>query len=321
MGENIQKILTILAKDIVTKQDKDEIDRLVSADAEAKEFFNKYNRLNDLVKASSHISQDDLADYVLFKNNNPGKNFDPSRIKFIEEHIRKCARCSSEFLKLSEEYTSASGFISSNLQKSKTDIHPAYRTGLFFFQKKLFRYSFAAVTAVVVLFFSLSVISQFVTPKNVKLAKTEDSSLFYVTRGRASDEFQKGLLALGEKKFDTAINFFEADVNNNKNDETIFYTHYILGLTYLEISEKDFLGLFPSYSESDVNKAVANFKECIAKNSSGNFPDITSNSYYFLAKADLMLGKTVEAKKNLEMVIGMKGSKIDRAKELLNNLE
>lgn len=325
MDENIQKILTILSKDKLTKEDKSELDLLLSSDTEAKEFYNKYSRLESLVKASSHISAEDFAEYILFRNNDSKHRFPTSKIKFIEEHIRKCPKCSSVFSELSGEYSAVGEFISSpafdGFQKPKEIVQSVQALRSSFFQNRLFRYSFVSITAVIALFFSLTIISQLTTPQNIKLAKTEDNSLFYVTRGRASDEFQKGLLALDEKKFNSAINYFEEDINNNKNDETIFYTHYILGLTYLEVSEKDFLGLFPSFNEYSADKAVDNFKKSIAKNNSGNFPDITSNSYYFLAKADLMLGKTAEAKKNLEMVIKIKGSKIDRAKELLNNLE
>lgn len=321
MKENIQRIFTILAKDSLMEQDKDELESLLSSDPEAKEFFNKFNRLKDFVKDSSHLTEDDLAEYILFRNKNPEYNFASSKIKFIEEHIRKCAKCSPVFLKLSEEYSAICDFTNSSLQKSQADAQPAPVIKRYLFQNKFSRYSFITVTAVIALFFSLAIISQLVTPKNIKLAKTKDNSLFYITRGRASDEFQKGLLDLGEKKFGNAINYFEQDINKNKNDGTIFYTHYILGLTYLEISEKNFLGLFPSFDKLKVNKAIDNFKKCIVKNNSGNFPDITSNSYYFLAKAELMLGESEEAKKGLEMVIKIKGSKIDQAKELLNNLE
>ncbi len=325
MKENVQKILTILAKDNLKKEDKDELESLLSPDPEAKKFFSNYNHLKNLVKDSSHISPDDLADYILFRNNNTENGFASSRIKFIEKHIKECSKCSAAFLELSEEYSAIGKLVNSSacggLQTSKAVVQPERGERISFFQNRSFRYSFATVAAVIILFFSLAIISQLVTPKNIKLAKTEDNSLSYVTRGRASDEFQKGLVALGEKKFNDAANYFESDIKDNKNDETIFYTHYILGLTYLKISSRDFLGLFPSFDEYSVNKAIYNFKKSIAANNSGSFPDITSNSYYFLAKAELSLGKTSQAKKDLEMVIKIKGSKIDQAKELLNNLE
>ncbi|MCK7526438.1 MAG: hypothetical protein MZV64_56980 [Ignavibacteriales bacterium] len=65
---------------------------------------------------------------------------------------------------------------------------------------------------------------------------------FYTTRGRTSELFQRGLDAIDRKDYDSAIQYLNDDVNKNQNDESIFYTHFILGITYVNKAESDFLG-------------------------------------------------------------------------------
>ena len=316
MNQNIQKILDILTKDDLNKDDKAHLEKLISSDSAAKEFFKKFRRVEDLIKASSHISEEDLYDYILFKNKNTIKKPETSKIKFIEDHLRKCARCSSVYLQLSEEYSDIDNYVAGNFLKPEEQSSVNK-----FFNNRPLKYSFVTFSTAFVLFFLLFIISQLTTPPNYKLAKIDNSALNYVTRGRASNEFQKGLVALDNKQIDDAVSYFKKDISDNNNDKTIFYTNYILGLTYLEYSEKDFLGLFISYDNIKVNKAIENLKESILKNNSGKFPNITANSYFYLAKAYLMLNNIQEAKKDLQMVITLKGSRSDNAKELLSNLE
>ena len=185
----------------------------------------------------------------------------------------------------------------------------------------VFKYPVASVAIIIVLYFSLLIISDLTTPQYYKYSSINESSLNYVTRGRASNDFQAGLNALDEGNADLAIKFFKNDISGNKNDGTIFYTNYILGLTYLENSEKDFLGLFPSYNHNMVNAAIDNFHQCILKNNSGSFPDVTSNAYFFIAKAYLMLDNPGKAKKNLLVVIKLKGSRSVEALKLLDNIK
>jgi len=185
----------------------------------------------------------------------------------------------------------------------------------------ILRYSFESVLSAAALYVVLMITSSIVTPETTQLAKIEDNAVNLITRGRATDEFQKGLAALDNNDFQEAVNYFNSDAKQNVKDESIFYTHYILGLTYLELSEKDFIGLFPTYNEKEVKLAIENFDKCVSKNTSGNYPDISANAYYYQAKAELMLGNKEAAVKFLQKVIELKGSKLDKAQEILKVLE
>ena len=321
MKQNIEKILDILSKNKPSAQDKELIENIFSNDPTAKDFFNKFKRIEDLVKASSHISLDDFSEYILFKNNNSTSVFSGSKVNLIENHLSKCDKCSKAFSELSKEYKDISGFVSKSLPQSKPSTSTLnvfkINTGMF----NVLKYPVTTVAIILILYFSLLIISDLTTPSYYKYASINNSSLNYVTRGRASNYFQAGLNALDEGNANLAIKYFKNDISDNKNDGTIFYTNYILGLTYLENAENDFLGLFPSYDQNKVNAAIENFNQCILKNNSGSFPDITSNTHFFISKAYLMLGNRAMAKKNLKIVIKLKGSRSVEAKKILDNLQ
>ena len=246
MKQNIEIILDILSKDMPSARDKGLMENILSNDPAAKDFFNKFKNIEDLVKASSHISLDDFSEYILFKNNNAAVSLSDSKTHLIENHLKKCDKCSKVFSELSLEYQDIGDFVSKSLPqpgsaKDMTNIFKIH-TGKF----NVFKYPVASVAIIIVLYFSLLIISDLTTPQYYKYSSINESSLNYVTRGRASNDFQAGLNALDEGNADLAIKFFKNDISGNKNDGTIFYTNYILGLTYLENSGKDFLGLFPS---------------------------------------------------------------------------
>ena len=51
-------------------------------------------------------------------------------------------------------------------------------------------------------------------------------------------------------------------------------------MTYLKAAESNFLGLFTSYDKENVNLAIANLKESIDKNNSGDYESLKLDSYY-----------------------------------------
>ena len=119
--------------------------------------------------------------------------------------------------------------------------------------------------------------------------------------------FQQGLDAIDSKEYDSAIEFLSQDIIDHKSERSIFYSHYILGITYLKASEKDFIGLFRSYDKNNVNLAIANLKESIDKNNSGDYESLKLDSYYYLGRAYLLIDSTDAAAANFRKVIDGKG--------------
>lgn len=320
MKENIKFLQSLLDKKNLTEEDRLEIKKVVQNDPEAKEFYGHYLKLRDAVISSSHLTVDDLGEYVLVKGNNPSGILTGDKFNRIEEHLKSCKKCGEIFLQLTGEYSDIGNFLDGNYgvpaENAGTEIRrkgPAVN--------KFFRYSFTSAIGAAAVYLLLLITSAFITPGTTKLAKIEDNAVNYVTRGRGTDEFQKGLMSLDNSEFRQAAAYFESDIENDKDKETIFYTHYILGLTYLEISRHNFIGMFTSYDASGVNSAVKNFRTCIAENTSGNYPDITANSYFYLGKAELMLGNKSAAIEYFDKVIELQGGKTGIAKALIKDLE
>lgn len=319
---NLEKIIELLEKKILSDEEKIQLNSLVEGNPEAKKVYDIYNKLDASLK-SVHISLDNLRDYILYKNNLEPENRDIiSNIPSIEVHLNKCERCTNEFKVLNEEYSELDFFIADKFQavpaKSKEEISAPIlkarttRTPI---------YAFASVLVIGIVYLGLFLVSDLTSPANYNLASVSDNSENYVTRGRATNEFQESIKAIEENNFDKAIRHLENDISYNPDDETIFYSHYILGLSYLEKADKNFIGLFKSFNKDYAKNGLENLQLCIEKNTSGKFPDITYNSYFYSAKASIMLDDIESAKNYLKKVIYEKGSKMSEAQRILNELE
>ena len=126
--------------------------------------------------------------------------------------------------------------------------------------------------------------------------------------------------AIDRNDYENAIKFLNDDINNNKSDESIFYTHFILGITYVKKAEKDFLGLFKSFNKEDVAKGINNFERSITLNNSGNFDNLKFDAHYFIAKSYLMIDDKTSAREHLQLVVDGRGSYFKKAEKLLNEL-
>lgn len=320
---NYEKILDILQKRNLTNEDKALIDSLIANDPEAKKLYNAYAKIEKAL-ISDHLSHDEIRDYVLYKNNMEPENRDIiSRVSEIEIHLNSCERCTDEFKLLNEEFSDIESFLSVELNKESINkaewvpsaMHQTRQWG------RTSVYAFSSLIATGFLYLSLYLISNATTPDSYQIASLSDKSDFYITRGRATDDFQETLKALENEQYDKAIFHLVNDINKNPDDETIFYSHYILGLAYLETAHKSFIGLFPSYDKEKAKLSLKNFRHCIEKNTSGKFPDITYSAYFYSAKASLMLDDTDSAKEYLRIVVNEKGSKMSEAQNMLNELE
>jgi TolA-binding protein len=317
---NTEKILELLEKESLSVEDKALLNTLIESDSEAKKIYETYLKLGSLLK-SKHITLDELRDYILYKNNIDSENKDViSRIPEIELHLKNCEKCTDDFKALNEEYSELDLFVADRFSDSKEikKVHSSYIQSR---NKRTPLYAFASLIVIGFVYIFLLLVSNITTPDNYQLASVSDKSEFYVTRGRATDEFQESLKSLEEDNFDKAIDFLLSDINKNPQDETIFYSHYILGLAYLEKADNSFIGLFGSFNKKDAEKGLKNLQLCIEKNSSGKFPDITYNAYFYSAKASMMLGDNESAKKYLLLVVEEKGSKMSEAQSILNELE
>ncbi len=324
MNENkMNNLLDLFSKENLSDEEKAKLNETLSTDSEAKELFDIYKKIETSVKSTVHLSPDDIANYIIFmkglKSFNPAEN---SFLKKIDVHLNSCNSCNEEYKLLLEEYNYLDNHLTESIadETREVSVKKGLLSSIFTKQNSFAKYSFAFTVLLVFVYFSAFIISDFTTPDYIGSASIKSEREFYTTRSRGTDDFQKGLSAFDSDNFEKGINILEKDIRDNYKDETIFYSYYILGIAYLQSAEKDYLGLFKSYDNKKAENGIRNLKLSLAKNTSGNFDNVKFNSYYYLGKGYLMLDDITNAKKYLQKVVDNKGSKMNDATKLLNEL-
>lgn len=317
---NRDKLFELLQKENLTEEEKLLLNELTGDNKEAAEFVRIYKKLNSFISSSSHLSYEEISDYILLKNElSPQDKNVIKLVPKIEEHLRNCTKCSEEFKILNAEFNNIETFVGSELYRREKAAAPVSISGKR--RINIYRYAFLPVLFLGIIYGLLFAVSKFSAPEYYDLALVNTQNDFYATRGRATGDFLKSLNALDEGKINEAIKDLKNDIKNNPDDKTIFYSYYILGLTYLDNANRNFIGLFPHFNSYYAEQAAKNLQIAIQKNISGNYRNITLDTYFYLAKADIMIGRKKEAKENLTTVIREKGSKMNEAKQMLNVLE
>lgn len=321
--KNFDQIIALIDKNNLTEDDKKSLHKILKEDAEAAEFYDAYKKLGMAFLESKHLTVDEFSDYVLVKNGmEPEKKENIKNIHFFDTHIRRCEKCTEELKFYNKEYLDVDNFISTQLEANKTEHKKLTESNLFSIPKFVFsRNAVIGLSVMAILFFSLVVISNLSTSKYYKLASIRESSDISISRGRTTNDYELSMKALEEKDYRSAIEFLKNDIESNPEDETIFYSYYILGLTYLETAEKNVLGLFRKFDKSDAESALQNFMKTIELNTSGKFQNVNLDAYFYSGKASLMLDDSKSAKEYLNIVVKDKGSKMNEARQILNELE
>ena len=321
--KNFDKIIELLEKNNLTEEENNSLNKLLKEDAEANQFYNSYKKLGSAFLTSRHLTIDELADYVLIKNGlEPEKKESTKDIPLFEAHIRRCEKCAKEMEFFNKEYSDVEDVVGVQFDASEEAKSKISGSNIIPVPKfSLYRYALIGISVIAVLFFSLMVISNLSTSKYYKLGTIGDSSDILISRGRTTNDFELSLKALEEKNYRAAIDYLKNDIELNKNDETIFYSYYILGLTYLETAEGNLFGLFPKFDKSSAEAALQNFKKTINLNNSGKFQNVNLDAYFYAAKASIMLENSKAAKEYLNIVVKEKGSKMNEAGQILNELK
>jgi tetratricopeptide (TPR) repeat protein len=119
-------------------------------------------------------------------------------------------------------------------------------------------------------------------------------------------------------------NFFSEqneDIEKHNNESSIFYSNYILGGTYLKAAESNFLGMFISFDEKNVQLAIENLKTSIKKNTSGSYENLNLDANYYIGRAYLLLDDFDSAKKHLKIVVNKKGRFYNEAGTMIEAME
>ncbi|MFO7524995.1 MAG: hypothetical protein R6W68_06040 [Ignavibacteriaceae bacterium] len=315
------KILDLLNKAELSGSEKAELDKLLSDIPDSDKIVRTFNSLKGVFGKNSHLDETLLGEYVLFKNNMMEEKRSILLLESkIEDHLRNCERCTNIVKDLNIEYEEVDSFLSKSIINTSSDPIPQTETSGIFRKISAVKYAFASITAIAVFYIGMLAASSVFVPDYKKHAVSEDERDFYNTRGRTSELFQRSLDAIDKKEYDNAIRFLEEDVNFNKAEASIFYSHFILGVTYIQSSESSFLGTFKSFNKQKVDEGIRNLQKAIELNTSGKYNNLNYDAHYFIGKAYLLVDNYQSARENFEIVVNNKGSYYKKAKQLLDQI-
>jgi len=320
--ENNLEIFDLLEKEELTNEEQMQFEKLISVNPEISEFVSFYKNVKNIVKSSSHIDMDLLGKYVLYQSSNEFSDVIISKIKpKIESHLRVCNDCMDNYKLLSEEYEDVNDFVEYTITEqkvvaeTKNDFIP-----ISVFQNSFFKYA-SAFAAILIIYTGALVFSNISLPNYQSKVIELKSDLSYNSRGRATEKFLIAVSEMEKGNEENAIKALQNDLNENKNSQTIFYTHFILGQIYLQNASNDFLGIKLGFDENALNNSIREFNKVIETNKDGRFANINLDAKYFIGQANLLLENVDEAKIHLNEVINQKGKYLSQAKELLNEIE
>ncbi len=308
--EKIDKILELLERKNLTETEIKLLKEFANSDKEIRSFISVYRSLNSSLDSSEHLPPDLLSSYILFEmGDEPDNKLIPYIQQKIKSHLEVCSVCRNEYNLLINEYKDIKNHVDKSIVKSTKTSVQATKFSLFgnSTRSSSFRYTFATLAVLIVGYLGLFLISSSITPDYKKNIFAENQDDFYKTRGRTSYLFQRGLNSIEKGYYNDAIKYLSDDIREHQNEKSIFYSYYIVGITYLKAAESDFLGLFQSYDKGNVNLAIANLKESINKNNSADYESLKLDSYYYIGRAYLLIDNQDSAKLSLQKVIEGKG--------------
>ena len=323
--EKLEKILELLEKssDVgLTAEEEITLKTLTESDAESGDFAELYNSLKKHLPASFHPDEELLASYIMLENGEESENrILPLLSDKIKQHIVNCSECRAIYDTIKKEYDDVNEYVTKRFLNSDPDniLKPKANVFSLFKSYSGFRYAFAAVLLIGFVYLGLYTASTISTPEYVQQFSNDEDE-FYVTRGRTSLLFQKGLDAIENKKWDEAVNYLNEDIMNHESEGSIFYSHYVLGLTYLKYSSSDFLGLFKSFDKEKVQLAINSLSKSIEKNKSGNYENVNLDAHYYLGTAYMLLDDFNSAEKHLQVVVNDRGRFYKDAQRLINSI-
>lgn len=316
-----QKIIDFLTSENLSI---DQIDRFRKEHKDDPEFLSLAKIIDSLtyLAKEAHLDSDTISEYVLYLNGDHSEEMKIAPIiPQIEKHIQSCSKCRTEFELLNAELNEVDEFIENNIQPSEEEVPKQSIFLINPLKHKAFRYTFAAAASLIIMFSSLFIASNISTPKYVQMVNQFDTSNFNTTRGRNSENFSMAVNELEKENYKEAITLFKNDIRDNQKDITIFYTYYILGITYMQMAHNDFLGMFDSYDQNELAKAESSFKQAIDLNSSGLFENVKYNSYFYLGESYLLQENFEQAEIFLTKAIESGSEYSTTAKELLSTIK
>jgi len=212
-------------------------------------------------------------------------------------------------------------FVSTKITKDK--VKGSVNSSSLFLRLQTSNYK-VVFTAIILLFITYSgmmIVSNVTKPFYKKNIFQSEEKTNFITRGRTSVLFQKSLSAINNHDYNMAIKFLKEDIVKNSNENSIFYSYYVLGLTYLKSAESNFLGTIQSFDHVKIENGIENLFIANEKNNSGDYDNLKIDAHYYIAKVYLSIDAIEDAKKHLQIVREKRGKYYSDTVETLNLFE
>jgi hypothetical protein len=233
----------------------------------------------------------------------------------LEAHLSECAKCGEEFNFLKSELKETAEFVnikfsSKSGTRGKTN---------FFLRSAPMQYAAAAVLVIAIIYSGLYSFLNLNVPPFKQSVGTDIN--IGISRGRLTEEFRKSVFAIeNENYFDAIINL-KNDIMNHPEEESVFYSEYLLGVSYLLTSEKRFAGLFITHNRAKLDSAIVHLNYAADMIKTPAFQNIKLDALYYAGRAYLLKDDLNNGRKYLLKVIAGKGKFAEKAKELLASFE
>jgi len=319
--EQYEKIIELIEKANLSPEEEKYLNDSIESDKDIKRLIEVYKNLKTGLADSIHFDLDTLSSYILYeKGNVPDDKIVPLISDKIKIHLDNCLKCREKYEMLETDYSDVKEYLKNTFvddNKVKHKLMPSFISQ----NINKYRYAFTSVIALVFIYVGMFAVSSIITPDYKKNLFSEKNEDIYLTRGRTSISFQKGLDAIDKGNYSDAIKYLYLDIEKHNNESSIFYSNFILGSTYLKAAESDFLGMFISFDKSKVRLAIENLKISIEKNTSGSYENLNLDANYYIGRAYLLLDDMDSAKKYFEIVVNKKGGFYKEAETLLEAME
>jgi hypothetical protein len=175
-----------------------------------------------------------------------------------------------------------------------------------------------ALAAAVVLWLGLAAISSWTRPPDDRLAQIGEEDLEFRTRGNIRDGLAEVPALISERRFDDVVRISERFTRAYPKSDLNGFAHYSAGLAYLASARRSTLGLFPTFDEGRVERALAHLTPVLADTL---HTGLTEDAMWLQAKGYLMLRDPESARGTLSRLVAMNGRRAKEALEMLQRMK
>jgi len=320
--EKFEKVIHILEREVLPYEDKEYLKRIATEDIDIKNFISIHLKLKRIFNSSCHLDMEILAEFILYYDGDlDAAEYIPQITDKIEDHLEECSDCNNLYLTFTNEFKQVDSFVAKAVNDNEDFEIPKKPPVISKIRKTNFRPALTAFILLIIAYFGMMITSYYSTPSYKINIFEFDAINNSLTQSRDTELYKQGLTAYNKENFDGAIGLLMEDIIQNKNDNTIHFSHYLLGLAYLKSSENNILGTFRSYDHVRVNEGVGNLMIFIEKNGDSVNERASFDAHYYIAKAYLSIDAIEAAKIHLQIVIEKRGKFYSDAVEILNVIE